>query len=227
MKKDDFVKIIRAIVKQEIKKELPNALTQVFQSLMVKSPVKTQEKPEPNKQKEPENSEDNSDLNRNLKSQLKEILEHGEPVERIQKPVPQKKYTDNPVINEILNQTSPFNSDARMAMRANGGGGVAMSPAVAIAARGYSTTQNATTGVGEMMDGEDLSFLKKIPGMPGADAPFVSELPTNKQPAFESPIVGGQPSALDLKNHPALPDSIKGILNRDYRSLVRAMEKKK
>ena len=112
-----------------------------------------------------------------------------------------------------------------------------MSPAVAMAAAsaGYAPVQQPSsapaTGVGELMDESELGFLNKIPGMPGADAPVISHIPTSGGQMIQeghAPLEGlGEVSALDIKNHPALPDSIKGILNRDYRSLVKAMDKKK
>ncbi len=241
MKKTDLIRVIREIVKQELKKELPNALAQVFAQMMGQSRqpeihhinlVRKLPKSEPPfSQPEPPVDEMSS-----LKTQLQEMFSHGEPVhknvpEQAAKPKA-KHFTKNPVINDILNQTRPFNSSERMANRVGGGGASAMSPGVALAAGSYASSE---TGVGQMMEEKDLGFMKGVPGMPGSDGPVLTELPTHAQSTLREGVEGGPApmegiavdSALDLKNHPALPDSIKGILSRDYRSLVRAMDKGK
>lgn len=237
MKKDDLIRVIREIVRQEIRKELPTALTQVFSNLMGK--VQPSVPPKPNtikpteKPPETQTQEEELDETATLKAQLQEMFNEGVSVRRVAQQVPQKTFAKDPVLNEVLNQTRPFNSSERMAMRA--GGGLAMSPGVTIAAAGFNASPGpSTTGVGEMMSSEDLGFLNKIPTMPGADVPVVSEIPVGRvqlgegQEGGPAPLESiGQISALDIKNHPALSDNIKGILNRDYRSLVRAMNKKK
>lgn len=227
MKKDDLVKVIRAIVKQELKKELPKALTQVFQNLMNETP--------PKQSNTVSNDLPVKDVNEtaDLKNQLKEMFNGNVPIPREQprQQPPQKKFTNNPILNEVLNETRPFNGQERMAM---GVGGNSIPPSVAMAAEAYDTPSSPTTGVGELMSKEDLGFMDKIPAMPGADSPVVTELPPSGTPLTEGQEGGpaplealGEVSALDLKNHPAIPDNIKGILNRDYRSLVKAMDKGK
>lgn len=227
MKKNDLIKVIREIVKQELKKELPTALAQVFQKLMggqqpeihglnFSRPIK-QSVPTP----PPTEEVDETAM---LKEQLQQMFAGEDIVRRSPAVPPVKKFTSNPILNEVLNQTRPFNSSEKMAMRAGG----AISPGVAMAAAAYTSPSAAsTTGVGEMMDDSGLNFMKGVPTMPGANSPVLAELPIG-QGGGSAPLEGlGQVSALDIKNHPALPESIKGILNRDYRSLIRAMDKKK
>lgn len=252
MKKSDLIKVIREIVKQELKKELPNALAQVFAQMMgqVQRPevhsintvrylqpakvVGTSLPHQPSKEEMPNDVPEEVDEMTSLKSQLAEMFNSGSPVKKVQQtaaPKP-KQFTKNPILNEVLNQTRGFNSSERMANRV-GGMGAGMSPAVAMAAGAYAAP--SATGAGEMMRGEELGFMRNVPGMPGADSPVLTELPAHAAPVMHEGQEGGPApmeglavdSALDLKNHPALPDSIKGILSRDYRSLVRAMDKKK
>lgn len=245
MKKSDLIKVIREIVKQELKKELPNALAQVFAQMMGQAQrpevhsintVRYLPKSEP-PVPQPETEKDEVDEMVSLKAQLSEMFNGEAPVKRTQ-PVArpqQKQFTKNPVLNEVLNQTRGFSSNERMAMRAGGGGGLAMSPGVAMAAASYGGGAAVSeTGVGQMMDESEVGFMRGVPTMPGASGPVLTELPTHAQTLREGQEGGSAPleglpvdSALDLKNHPALPDSIKGILSRDYRSLVRAMDKKK
>jgi hypothetical protein len=245
MKKNDLIKVIREIVRQEIKKELPNALAQVFSQMMGQSQqpqihsintVRNLPKSSPPIPQPPE-AEGIMDEMASLKGQLQEMFSNGGSVKKTTPPpnsVPQmRQLAKNPVLNEILNQTRGFNSSERMANRVGGMGG-AMSPGVAMAAGAYETPQTSTTGVGQLMSDSELGFLNKIPGMPGADTPVVTHIPTGHTMVHEGQEGGaapleslGQISALDLKNHPALPDSIRGILTRDYRSLVKAMDKKR
>lgn len=243
MKKDDLVKVIRAIVKQELKKELPIALAQVFQNLMGQQPPMAsafgkpknyigQALPKPPSAKEmPDEQPDEFEQAALLKEQLREMFNGDTPVARVQaQPAPQpKRFTNNPLLNEVLNQTRPFNSDERMAMRVGGGvGGTGVAPAVAMAAASFGPIAGPTSmpGVGQMMDSEELGFLNKIPGMPGSDQPMLANLPPGVQPAMEAPSMG-QPSALDFKHSDALPETLRNALSRDYRSLVQAMDKGK
>lgn len=225
MKKNDLIRVIREIVRQEIKKELPNALAQCFSQLMggqksqPKDVVGKEVDHAPSATEMPEEVDETA----SLKMQLAEMFNSGAPVKRVQQPVQQKKFSSNPVLNEVLNQTRPFNGMERMAM---GGGGIGMSPAVMMASSGFESPQMPTTGVGQLMESDELSFLKKIPGMPGADDPVVTSIPAGHGGGMPMADMG-MVSALDLKNHPALPDSIKSVLTRDYRSLVKAMDKKK
>ncbi len=85
MKKDDLVKVIPAIVKQELKRELPIALASVFQNLMGAIPA-AQKSPEPVKPTSPSNDitlDSEVDETSDLKSQLREMFTHGAPVQRV------------------------------------------------------------------------------------------------------------------------------------------------
>lgn len=235
MKKNDLIKVIREIVKQEIKKELPTALAQMFANLMTgKSPIVS--KPTdiigkevshtPRNKELPEESPSELDEMVSLKSQLQEMFNSGDPVQHRQS-IPQKHYSTNPILNEVLNQTSPFNSSERMAMRAGGGLVGGMAPGVAMAAAQYGpVVGNSNMGVGEVMSESEMPSFARMPIMPGADTPMLTEPPAGGAPISMGNLMD-TPSALDVKNHPGLPDSIKNVLNRDYRSLVKAMDKKK
>lgn len=239
MKKTDLIRVIREIVRQEIKKELPVALSQVFTQMMNGAHEGSVSSPTPirpsKKTLEPAPKEAEEDDMSSLRSQLQEMFNGEAPVRRPQPRPSQKQFTKNPVLNEILNQTRPFNSSEKMALRTGGGGGLSMmAPSVALAASQLGTSIETTPGVGEMMTDNDLGFMRNVPGMPGSDVPMLTELPTNSMRVSDGQTGGsapmevlGEASALDVKNHPALPDSIKSILNRDYRALVRAMDKKK
>lgn len=198
MKKEQLLTLVRQIVREEIQRELPNALAKVFKKLMV-GKSNSEENPSPKSvQKEPED-------NFSTKS-LKEMFESEEPLEeQIQQRPVIKKFTSNPVLNEVLNQTTPFSGRDRFAMSANGGGMAAAM--MASSQMGIDTSEYNETGIGQMMDESETS-------VPSAMPIRAETLPENI-------------SALDVKNHPGVPKSISKILNRDYRSLVKAMDKKK
>jgi len=222
MKKDDLIRIIRAIVRQELKKELPIALAQFFQKLAIKNKENILDTPEfkdqktikePDKNDDLENVDDSDNSDIKLKHQLKEMFDGNIPIPKTQKtPLPPKKFTKNPLLNEVLNNTLPFNSSEKMAMRTGG-----VSPSVMMEAL------NFTTGVGEMMNPSETQFPNKVPDMPGSNIVPSS----NVTPSVPMSNLPDSISALDLKNSPALPDNIKGVLNRDYRTLMRAIDKKK
>jgi hypothetical protein len=239
MKKDDLVKVIRAIVQQELKKELPKALAQVFSGLMNQTHSKVVHDPKTSKPLDSPThtvaQPEAEDEGVSLKSQLREMFNSGEPVRREQPVQPPKQFTKNTLLNEVLNQTRPFNSQERFAMRAGGGGLAMASPAVAMASAGFQHSQPNTTGVGELMNEEELGFLKNVPGMPGADIPVTSQLPIpSSPPTYEGEEGGSAPlealgeiSALDVAKHIPDDNPLKNILTRDYRQLVRIMDKKK
>jgi len=244
MKKGDLIKIIREIVRQEIKKELPNALAQMFSSIADRNRPDTDiTNTECHIDNHSKTSEKSSELSEEteraalLREQLRDMFnDEGGSIKNVARPqippqyapMPKKQFTKDPILNDVLNQTRPFNQNERMAMGVGG-----MSPSVMMAAdnSGYTSQTNnqiPMTGTGQLMDEKELGFLSKIPGMPGSDAPFVTEpLTQHKMQSSISIPDSGEVSALDLKNNPALPKNIRNILTRDYRSLVRAMDKKK
>ena len=232
MKKDDLIKVIRAIVQQELKKELPKALSQVFSKLMSQTQPEVVHDFKTSKPISPSTHTvspfEVGDEMTSLKSQLQEMFNGGEPVKREEPVENPKQFTKNTLLNEVLNQTRPFNSQERFAMRVGGGGLAMASPAVAMAGAAFQQSPQA----GELMNEEELGFLNKIPSMPGAASsqlPIQHSAPTyDGQEGGSAPLESlGEVSALDVVRH--IPDSnpLKGILTRDYRSLVKAMDKKK
>jgi hypothetical protein len=233
MKKDDFIKVVRIIVKQELKKELPNALAQCFQTLMAGKRDNISSPTVPPVESPSVSSEENSeDELTSLKGQLKEMLNQGTSTAPRPNPPQKKIFSKNPLLNEILNQTRSTSEYERSNGQSAARFGMAPTPTAAMVSGFSEHPALAATGVGELMSGNELSFMDNIPGMPGADSPAVSQLPTNggRMLSENQAPMAGLPetvSALDVRNHPALPDTIKNVLKRDYRSLVRAMDKKK
>lgn len=130
MKKSELTQltqIIEHLVAREVRKQLPNVIAEVFQQGLNKQPVlteKQQPKPQPQAVKE---AEEQNELQTSLKELFSGVTPSG--MNENQQPVqkPQKQYTKNPILNQILNETS---GDLRQRERMVGG---------AAAVAGYST----------------------------------------------------------------------------------------
>lgn len=155
MKTSQLTHIIRAIVAEEIKKQLPQALTEVFSTLGGKSVV-TEQRTAP--VSEPVSVEDEEQPVHTMKQSLRELFA-GTPVMSPPQPAaPVKKtFTKNSVLNEVLNQTSPFSGLARQQM-----GG--MSPAAAMAAEMAGVQiQNGSTPAPQEGQSSDHIPLSNVP----------------------------------------------------------------
>jgi hypothetical protein len=203
MKKSELTHIIREIVVEELRKQLPRLLAETFLKAGKGVVAEQRVQPQPTEEAVEERPQ-------TLKESLREIFQDVEPAApapRAPQPRQQKQFTKNPVLNEILNQTSPFNGIARQQM-----GG--MSPAAAMAAAAMPQVSMAAMMESDMVD-EDIPSLRNVPTMPGAHAP-------------SAPMVmqeGDTVSALDVKHH--APPAVKDALSRNYSQLMKAIDKKK
>lgn len=91
MKADQFKQLIRAIVQEEIKKSLPTLVPQIVAEALAGKSVKP---------KLVETSSENDDFFESLKQEMA-----GTPVPVAPKPKQPKKFTNNPVLNQVLNET--------------------------------------------------------------------------------------------------------------------------
>lgn len=227
MKKSELTQltqIIEHLVAKEIRKQLPTVIAETFQKMMGNKQVVTEQR-QPTHQPIQEQVELEEDKDMMMKASLKELFS-GTPVMRTAQTQPQqqKVFTKNPVINQILNETT---NDLRQRDRMGGG------------IMGYSPTLNmipgfnpaSATGVGQMME-EDPGFLKNIPTMPGASA---VTLPVGTPPMLRegqesnhaplSALPEGL-SALDVSSH--IPDpNVKEALTRNYSEMMKLIDKKR
>jgi len=89
MKAEQFKQLVRAIVQEEIKKSLPTLVPQIVAEALS------------GKQGKSKLTEDNNDdFFENLKNEM-----GGTPVPIAPKPKQQKKFTSNPLLNQVLNET--------------------------------------------------------------------------------------------------------------------------
>ena len=126
MKKSELTQltqIIEALVTREIRKQLPKLIGEVFSNMTGKAMVSEnthKEVPPPTPKAEPED----------FKASLKDLFAGATPVSRGElnegvRIAPKKvmrTYTKDPVLNQILNETSPRQSEGLGAMASMGGG---------------------------------------------------------------------------------------------------------
>lgn len=105
------------------------------------------------------------------------------------KPIQKKTYTNNPVLNDILNETSGFAPEGPMAMQLN---------------EGHYSHQSH----------DDFS---EWPTMARTSSPKM-------QAAAMIPTTDSDGRPVNMQN---VPDHVVGALTKDYRSLMKAIDKKK
>jgi len=89
MKKEELITIIRSIVKEEVERSLPNVLVEILASKVNDSPMLTET------------------TRPSVRPQIPTpAVKRRPPMVSLEGGFPQKKYSTNPVLNQILNETS-------------------------------------------------------------------------------------------------------------------------
>lgn len=203
MKANDLVHIIRKIVAEEIRKELPMAISEVFQNFMGKRQTISETSPDTqirNLESEPE-----SDNSTSTRQSLRELFE-GTNVMRtpVAKAEP-KRFTKNPLLNDILNETRPFNSQER---HGSPMGASAMAAAVASQYGGSHDVAMPDVGV--------MGSNTIVPPVSQAQLMSESHVPMSNLPEGVS--------VLDVKNQ--VPDVVSRALKRNYSDFMKKVELK-
>lgn len=168
MKKSELTQLtqlIEVLVEREIKKQLPKLIGEVFQNMAGKSMVTERVTRTNSAAKEIEAATIKQDPDE-FRASLKELFTGATPVTRAElesgvppvSPRVPKQYTKDPVLNQILNETT---GDLRQRERMTG---------LAAFQGGYNPMPgvSAATGVGEMMpEAEMPAFARGMPTMPG------------------------------------------------------------
>ena len=127
MKKSELTQltqIIEALVTREIRKQLPKLIGEVFSNMTGKAMVTENTHEEVQPQPEPKTVPDD------FKASLKDLFAGVTPVARgelnegvrIAPPKVMRNYTKNPILNQILNETTPRTSEGMGPMASMGGG---------------------------------------------------------------------------------------------------------
>lgn len=212
MKKNELTYMIREIIAEEIRKELPIAIAEVFQSFMGQKPVIKEEIATSHIKPEPVEEEIN------LKQSLREMFAGTKVMSNPQAQPVARKFTKDPVLNEILNQTRPFTSQERT--------GATMGMAAMLASQGGFSVPGVMSS--PMMEstaaGEDPTFLRNVPNITSL-APTVSQaqlLNDNHIPLADLPE---GVSVMDVKQH--APAAVASALTRNYSQMMKLIDKKR
>lgn len=239
MKKSELTQltqIIEHLVRKEVRKQLPGIIVETFQNMMGgRQSIVERQQPEPIKEAvEPEATEE--DFRMSMREAFSGVTPTGvrtpDPMAqpRVQQP---KHYTSNPVLNQILNETT---GDLRQRERMVGGAAMmgGYSPAVAMAAA--AMPQVSMTGPGEMMADPESPSLSRMPMMPGMN-PVV---PLARPPMGRPPVLmEGQESthvpmsempegisALDVARQVPLAAPVAQALTKNYSAMMKLIDKK-
>jgi hypothetical protein len=209
--KTELTHIIREIVAEEIRTELSIAIAEVFSNFMGQKQIVTEAVKPPEKP--------------NFRQSLKELFDET-PIMSKPKQFP-RKFTKDPILNEVLSQTRPFTPQERM------GSPSGMAAMMAAAQAGVSLPGSAASIAMEPMS-EEPSFLKGVPdirNMIPSGAPVATSisqpelLNDNHVPLAELPE---GVSVMDMK--PAIAQaapSVAKALTRNYSETMKLIDKKR
>lgn len=240
MKKEELNKltqIIELLVRKEVQKEIRTKLPAMI-SEEIRNITENLQAFSNNSSQINESIKDIND-EENFKLSMRELFAGASPNEINTTEIPRrssnapKHYTKDPVINQILNETT---SDLKQRERMVGGaaqlGGY--SPFVALAAS--SIPQISVSGPGEMMDENEIPSLSKMPAMPMAESNInenikISSLPTliEGQESSHAPLeaLPDGMSALDVARQIPLADPVARALTRNYSAVMKKIDEKR
>jgi len=224
MKKSELTQltqIIEHIVAKEVRKQLPSIIAETFHNMMGKSVV-TERRAAPveviKEQVEPQEVEVEEQAT-DFKTSLRELFagtpvmkSHSQPQQAKQP----KQYTKNPVLNQILNETT---SDLRDRERLVG---------AAAFQGGYSPSLNMVPGFNPSAAmpvenvSEDPSFMKNVPI---SRPPVLIEGQTSTHAPLAALPEGI--SALDVVKHVQTAPEVKQALTRNYSQMMKLIDKKR
>ncbi len=171
MKKSELTQLtqlIEILVAKEVRKQLPQLIGEVFANMAGKSMVTENVNPTPRETPRPVEEPEHLEM----KESLRELFAGSTPVTRAEleegvKPRPTIRYAKDPILNQILNETTP---DLR---KREGMAGMAAAMHSGYGG-GYSTPGSPTMGAGPMMSESELpSFARgqrELPTVPPPSA---------------------------------------------------------
>lgn len=206
MKKSELTQItqiLEQLVAREVRKQLPGIISETFHKMMSgnRTVVNEQRQPEPVAKAEPDELD--------LKTSLKEMFGGKTPTQRVETPakaVQQRKFTKDPVLNQILSETVPLSYHERSR---------GQSPAF------LGQYQQAALAAGASIPVES----GESPAMPSRPPIVLREgQESAHQPMAEIP---DGISALDVARSVPLPTPVAQALTRNYSQMMKIIDKKK
>lgn len=223
MKKSELTQltqIIEHLVRREVRKQLPGIIAETFQKMIGnnKQPIIEQKVEQP----QPPPAEGQDDFKMSMRelfagvtpTSVKTELDGG-----IQPQQP-RHFTNNPVFNQILNETT---GDLKQRERMVGGAAFmgGYSPSVAMAAGAMG---NHMVGAGEMMNEAELpSFARNVPSMPTP----MGQRPATPPPRIMAAQIPDGVSALDVARQVPLAQPVAQALTKNYSAMMKLIDSKK
>lgn len=210
MKKSELTQLtqlIEALVAKEVRKQLPVIIAETFQNMMGTKTVVTE-------QRQPAPVAPAAEEELDLKASLREMFAGATPVAPVaaRPAAPQPRhFTKDPVLNKILNETTPLRQHER-----NMGSMPAFLNQYQQAAAMPSPVE---------MVAEDPAFTRGMPTMPIGTPPVLRE----GQESSHAPLaaIPDGISALDVARQVPLAAPVAQALTRNYSQMMKIIDKKK
>jgi hypothetical protein len=226
MKKSEFTQltqIIEHIVRKEVRKQLPGIIAETFKSINSNKQIVAENK---TTQIVEEVLEDPENESINLKTSLREMFAGtsvmGDPEIQPSQPKKMRQFTKNPILNQILNETTP---DLRMREGMVG---------MAAMAGGYQAALGPMVGDGSVMaEGEssEPSFMRNVP-TPTVNPSHIQMTPpvSQQQLMSESHIpmstIPEGVSVLDVARQVPMAAPVAKALTKNYSAMMKLIDKK-
>lgn len=230
MKKSELTQltqIIEHLVAREVRKQLPAIISETFQNMMGKKVV-TEQKRAPQPIQEDVEIQENTieEGPTDFKASLRELFAGTAVMQKAPQPSPTevRQYTKNPILNQILNETT---GDLRSRERLVG---------AAAFQGGYSPSLSMVPGfnpnaAGGEMQPEADGFLNNIPTMPAGNPVAISRPPVLAEGQTSTHVpLSALPegvSALDVARHVPLKPEVTKALTKNYSQMLKLMDKKR
>jgi hypothetical protein len=217
MKKQELnqlMRIVETMVQKEIRKQLPVLIAETFRNMVGKQIISDQHKSTSVPIEESE-SPTVDDTRLSLKELFSEDPAVNTPDPR---PQPAKQYTTNPILNKILNETTP---DLRQRERMMGGSAMMA---------GYSPSVSmADPSPDVMVDNSDIPSLSRMPSPMGElpikrVSPLVENRGNDQIPMANIPL---GVSVLDVARQIPLQAPVAKALTRNYSAMMKLIDTKK
>jgi hypothetical protein len=219
MKKSELTQLtqlIEALVAKEVRKQLPVIIAETFQNMMGKSVVTEQRQPAPVATA----AEEELDLKASLREMFAGATPTAPVAARPAAPAPMRQLCKDPVLNKILNETTPLRAHER-----NMGSMPAfLSQYQTAAMQAGVSMPNPAEMSAAMAEGEP-EFAKRMPALPVGTPPVLREgQESSHQPMAAIP---DGVSALDVARQVPLAAPVAQALTRNYSQMMKIIDKKK
>lgn len=223
MKKSELTQltqVIEHLVRKEVRKQLPTIIAETFQNMMGKQIV-TEQRQQPAQMVEEQNVPQDEEIN--LKASLREMFAGttvmGDTAPSGQPRAP-RHFTNNPVLNQILNETTP---DLRQREGMVG---------MAAMAGGYQSALGPMAApMMPMENTPEPAFMRNVPPPPmGGHAPMPMQRPSSTIMSESHIPMAEIPqgvSALDVARQVPLAQPVAQALTKNYSQMMKLIDKKR